>query len=300
MAKRTRAGGPLLAAAVLLTAGCTGRASADEQTDALQYAQLSVAAQQARQDPNLPAGAQDALARLAASPRHGEWQVVRSGADSIRAWVVYPERNTRAPVVLVVHEIFGLSHWVRGVADQLAAEGFIAIAPDLLTMKGVPTGPDGAPDAQRAQQVIRELAAADVHRWLRAVAAHGMSLPSATSRYGIVGYCWGGQASFMHAVTSPALGAAVVYYGPSPEPAQLASVRAPVLGLYAGDDARVNQTVPPAAEEMRRLNKTFDVHTFTGAGHGFLRQQDGRDGANLRATRQAWPLTIDFLKRYLE
>lgn len=87
----------------------------------------------------LPPDAAGALSRLGSSPRHGEWVTIRTGdGDSLRTWVVYPERSTKAPVVLVVHEIFGLSSWVRSVADQLAADGFIAIAPDLLTMKNLP------------------------------------------------------------------------------------------------------------------------------------------------------------------
>ncbi len=92
---------------------------------------------------SLPAGADEAMARLTSSPRHGEWVTVSTGpSDSIRAWVVYPERKTKAPVVVVVHEIFGLSTWIRAVADQLAADGFIAVAPDFLTMKQLPDGPD--------------------------------------------------------------------------------------------------------------------------------------------------------------
>jgi len=219
--------------------------------------------------------------------------------DSVRAWVVYPERADRAPVVLVVHEIFGLSHWVRAVADQVAADGFIAIAPDLLTRFDIPAGPDGAPSADSAVAAIRTLDPADVHRQLRAVAEYGMNLPAAERRYGIVGYCWGGAVAFAHAVESPELGAAVVYYGASPESATLATIRAPVLGLYAGDDARVNATIPAADSTMRALGKMFEHHIFPGAGHGFLRAQDGRDGANLRASQAAWPLTVAWFRRYL-
>jgi len=247
----------------------------------------------------LPAGAAEAEARLASSPRHGEWAVVKSGSDSIRAWVVYPERSTNAPVVLVVHEIFGLSHWVRAVADQLAADGFIAIAPDLLTMHDIPAGEDGAPSADSARIAIRALSNDDVNRWLSAVAEYGMSLPAATRSYGIVGFCWGGSTSFAHAVAAPSLGAAVVYYGNSPDPAALSSVRAPVLGLYAGDDARVNATVAPADSALKALGRTFEAHFFDGAGHGFLRTQDGRDGANLRASQQAWPLTLAWFRQHL-
>ncbi len=252
------------------------------------------------QQSSLPAGAADANARLQASPRHGEWVMIRTGADSVRAWVVYPERAERAPVVLVVHEIFGLSNWIRAVADQVAADGFIAIAPDLLTMKDVPRAADGESDASAARAVIGQLRTEDVHRQLQAVAEWGMQLPAARPAYGIVGYCWGGSASFAHAVASPGLGAAVVYYGTSPDAGSLGSVRAPVLGLYGADDARVNATIAPADEAMKRLGKTYEHHIFEGAGHGFLRAQDQREGANLEASRRAWPLTIQWFRTHLE
>ncbi len=248
----------------------------------------------------LPADADGALDRLNSSPRHAEWQVVRTGpADSVRAFVVYPEADGPAPVVLVVHEIFGLTNWVRAVADQLAADGFIAIAPDLLTMENIPADGNGEPDRQQATSRIRTLDRADVHRQLKAVADWGMALPAATDSYGIVGYCWGGSTSFMHAVEAPDLGAAVVYYGGSPDTALLARIEAPVLGLYGGNDERVNATIPAADSAMSALGKTYDVNIFEGAGHGFLRQQSGQEGANMEATRRAWPLTVAFFREHL-
>jgi len=249
----------------------------------------------------LPASAQEAEARLAASPRHGEWATIRTSAtDSVRAWVVYPERSTPAPVILVVHEIFGLSHWVRAVADQFAAEGFIAIAPDLLTMKNLPLGADGAPDADRARAEIGSLDRDVLHQQLLAVAEYGMSLPAAERRYGIVGYCWGGTVSFEHAIRSPSLGASVVYYGSSPDPSLYGSINAPVLGLYGENDERVNATIADAEAALGRLGRTFEKEIYPGAGHGFLRQQDGMDGANLRATEGAWPRTIAWFRANLE
>ena len=247
----------------------------------------------------LPGSAATVAARLQSSPRHGEWVMIRTAqGDSVRAWVVYPERATNAPVVLVVHEIFGLSAWVRGVADQMAAAGFIAIAPDLLTGKAELVG-DSLPSSV-ATTVIRTLRADDVHRHLEAVARYGMGLPAAARRYGIVGFCWGGSTSFAHAVRSPSgLGAAVVYYGGSPDTTELSSVRVPVLGLYAGDDQRINARVPATDSVMRRLAKPYEVHFFEGAGHGFLRQQEGREGANQRASNAAWPLTVSFFRRHL-
>ena len=248
----------------------------------------------------LPPDASGAAARLSASPRHGEWTMIRTGErDSIRAWVVYPERSTKAPVIIVVHEIFGLSSWVRSVADQLAADGFIAIAPDLLTMKNLPDGPDSVL-APLATAAIRTLDPARVQRQLDAVGQYGMSLPAATRRYGIVGFCWGGGISFAHAVHSPSLGASVVYYGTSPSTGDLASVRAPVLGLYGGSDARVDATIPPADSTMRVLGRTYEHVAYPGAGHGFLRQQSGLDGANLAAARAAWPSTVAWFRKYLE
>ena len=248
---------------------------------------------------SLPAGAAEAEARLAASPRHGEWAMISAGgADSVRAWVVYPERRDKAPVVIVVHEIFGVSHWIRAVADQLAADGFIAIAPDFLTGMDVPSA-NGQPVADSARAAIQRVSQADVQRRIDAAARWGMALPAALPRYGIVGYCWGGSVSFNHAVHSPALGAAVVYYGTSPAPDQLSRVRAPVLGLYGENDARVNATIPAADSTMRALGKAYEPVIFPGAGHGFLRQQDGQNGANLAATQGAWPRTVAFFRQHL-
>src|SRR5437868_2167060 len=218
-----------------------------------------------------PPDAAGAAARLSASPRHGEWVMIHTDdGDSLHTWVVYPERSTKAPVVIVVHEIFGLSLWVRAVADQLAADGFIAIAPDLLTMKNLPSGPDSLV-ARVATDSIRTLDPVWIQKQLDAVAHYGISLPAAQKRYGIVGFCWGGGVSFAHAVHAPGLGASVVYYGVSPKTSDLAAMRAPVLGLYAGNDARVDATIPPADTAMRALGRIYNYSIYSGAGHGFLR-----------------------------
>lgn len=254
----------------------------------------------ARAQGGLPAGAADANARLAASPRHGEWAMVGAGStDSVRAWVVYPERSDKAPVVVVVHEIFGLTNWVRAAADQLAAAGFIAIAPDFLSGMNVPNGPDGQPLADSATAAVRRLTEADVQRRIAAVARYGMALPAALPRYGITGFCWGGSVTFDRAVHDPALGASVVFYGPAPAPDALRSVRAPVLGLYGGNDARVNAGIAATDSAMRALGKVYEHHVFEGAGHGFVRQQDGQNGANLAATQQAWPRAVAFFRQHL-
>lgn len=303
-----RLSGFLTATVAVAVAGCvhngTTAAAHDHDTmtmptspSASSSATMAVAS-----DSMLAPGAANAAARLNHSPRHGEWVTIRTGpqaGDSLRLWVVYPQRSTKAPVIVVVHEIFGLSTWVRSVADQLAADGFIAIAPDFLTGK-IPLSATDTVGMQEAMAAIRTLDPEVVQRQIDAAASYGMALPAAVPRYGVVGFCWGGGVSFQHAVHSPTVGAAVVYYGTSPATASLSSVRAPVLGLYGGEDARVDATIPPADSAMRAMGKQYTHQIFAGAGHGFLRAQDGMNGANLAAARGAWPMTINFFRTNLE
>ena len=249
----------------------------------------------------LPPVEADAKDRLNSSPRHGEWaRYPAAGGDSVDAWVVYPERTDKAPVVIVIHEIFGLSDWVRSVADQFAAEGFIAVAPDFLSGKA-PEG-KGSVGLERdsATALIRGLDPGEIVRRLDATVEYAQALPAASDKFSVVGYCWGGAISFSYATQRGDLGAAVVFYGTSPPVQSLATVSAPVLGLYGGSDNRVNATVPPAAEELRRLGKRFESETYPGAGHGFLRQQDGQNGANKEAATKGWERTVNFLKAELE
>lgn len=251
--------------------------------------------------PGIPAGNAEAAARLAASTRHGEWVKFAwepGSPDSIMAWVVYPESKKKAPVVVVIHEIFGLSTWVRGVADQLAADGFIAVAPDLISKaRGGPSVDELARDS--ATKLIRTVDVATMNKGVFAAANYGMSLPAAQKKYGVVGYCWGGSATFNHAVfNGKNFGGGVVYYGTSPNRDSLPRVQAPVLGLYGGNDARVNATIGYADTVMTQLKKSYTYKIFDGAGHGFLRAQE--QPANLEAAKQAWPMTIEFFKKNLK
>jgi carboxymethylenebutenolidase len=202
-------------------------------------------------------------------------------------------------VIVVIHEIFGLSTWVRSVADQLAADGYIAVAPDMLTGKRLSGAPDNVP-MDSAIAAIRTLDPAFVTRQVAAAAQYGMSLPAAVKRYGVVGFCWGGSMVFHQAANVPALGAGVAYYGSAPvTQTNMANTKAPVLALYGENDARVNATIPAADSVLRAAGSVFEKQIYLGAGHGFLRQQDGQDGANLAATRDAWPRTIAFFRKHL-
>ena len=248
----------------------------------------------------IPPGEGDARAALDKSPRHGEWvDVPYDGKVQLRTWISYPERSDKAPVILIIHEIFGLSDWIRSVADQFASEGFIAVAPDFISGYG-PNGGGSASVSTRDSVVmlIRNVSAEETYKRLDAALTYVSKIPSANGKTATVGFCWGGGRSFGYACIQPKLSAAIVCYGVSPDSSELLKLTVPVLGLYGGDDARVGATVPPAFAQVKSLGKTFEYEMFDGAGHGFLRDQEGRNGANLKAAQMAWPRMLAFLKKY--
>jgi carboxymethylenebutenolidase len=256
---------------------------------------------QSTTQPAIPASATTAVTALQASTRHGEWDdIPLPGSDvKIHTWVVYPERSDKAPVVLVIHEIFGMSDWVRATTDQVAAEGYIAVAPDFLSGKG-PNGGGTESFGGDATSAVSKLKANEEASCLDAVRAYAIALPSATDKTATIGFCWGGGVSFMYATHQPKLNAAVVFYGPPPAKDAMANITCPVLGLYGKDDARITSMIPGAQQAMTELNKSYDPHIFDGAGHGFMRQQEGRNGANLKAAQQGWGLAMEFLKKNLK
>ena len=289
----------LLLAATLLTASPEAAAEPKPAPEA----KPAAAAPAPARDANLPPSEQQAKAALEKSPRHGEYVDIKlpSGATPIRTWVVYPERKDKAGVVILIHEIYGLSDWMRGVADQLARDGFIAVAPDLISGLGPNGGgTDSVASRDDVVKLVREITPDEATAGLNAVRDYAMKLPAANGKTATLGFCWGGARSFAYAAAQPALNAAVVYYGTSPDAPALATIKVPVLGLYGGDDARVNATIPPAEAEMKKLGKTYEPHIYEGAGHGFLRGQSQREGANLKATAQAWPRTVEFLRAQLK
>ena len=259
--------------------------------------------QPAARNPNLPPDANAATEQLKSSPRHGEWVDIKSsnGGAPIKTFVVYPERKDKAPVVIVIHEIFGLSDWIRGVADQLAKDGFIAVAPDFLSGMGPNKGGSQELGSQGATQEIRNLTPPDGIRILNDVRAYALAIPAGNGKVGTVGFCWGGGVSSTYALMQPALNAAVAYYGGMPpDAAAFANAKTPILGLYAANDSRVNSTLDLAKAELAKKNVPYEQHFFEGAGHGFLRQQTGNANApnNMQATEKAWPLTIEFLRKH--
>jgi carboxymethylenebutenolidase len=211
------------------------------------------------------------------SPRHGEWVNVKAGNRTVSAFVVYPEVKNKATAVVVIHEIFGMSDWVQEEADELAAAGTIAIAPDLLSGMGPKGGgtSDFAGDNNAIGKAIRDLPPDQITADLNAVADYVSKLPAANGKVAVAGFCWGGGQSFRFATNRPSLAAAFVFYGPGPEsPEAIAAIQALVYGFYAGNDARIGATVPKTQELMKGAGKPYDVVTYEGAGHGFMRAGD--------------------------
>jgi carboxymethylenebutenolidase len=241
----------------------------------------------------ISASAQDwARARLENSPRHLEWVKVPQGNREVACFVAYPEVKEKATAVLVIHEIFGLSDWVRGVADQLAEAGYIAIAPDLLSGAapgGGGTAELGSGDAVR--KAISSLPPDQITADLNAVAAYVAKLPAANGKVAVAGFCWGGSQTFRFATNHKDIKAAFVFYGSGPEGAkEIGRIQAPVYGFYGGNDARVNATIPKSEELMKNAGKTYEPVVYEGAGHGFMRAGEAPDAnaANKQAREAAW------------
>jgi len=232
-----------------------------------------------------------AKARLAKSSRHQEWVKVKNGAREVNSFVVYPEVKNKATAVVVIHEIFGMSDWVQSLTDQLAEAGYIAIAPDLLSGMGPNGGGTSSLDRNGVGQAIRDLPPDQITADLNAVADYVSKLPASNGKVVVTGYCWGGSQSFRFATNRPSLKAAFVFYGSAPAGADnapdktvLAKISAPVYGFYAGNDARINATLPATTAAMTELKKTYDPVTYEGAGHGFMRAGDAPEPAAPTAT----------------
>ena len=230
------------------------------------------------------------LRRLSPPDIHAEYVKYLSGKDTITAYIAYPERPTPAPAVIVIHEIFGMSDFVRQTTEQLAKDGFVAIAPDLLSRRG------GTPAlGDSARRVISSLPPDSVTADLDATQAYLKTLKAVRrDAIGVIGFCWGGGQSFRYATNAPGLKAFVVCYGPSPNPADMAKIRAQGLGVYAENDARIDAGLPDAAAAMRAAGKDYPYTVYPGVGHGFLRSREKPEVAD-----SAWNAVIRFFQKNL-
>lgn len=225
--------------------------------------------------------AQDwAKAKLDQSPRHREYVVLTHGGRKVNAYVAYPEVRGKAPVVVMIHEIFGLTDWARLMADEVAAKGYIVVEPDLLSGMGPGGGgTESFGGDENAVKGVSKLDPAQVMADLNAAADYGEKLPSASGKLAVAGFCWGGGKSFAFATERKDLSAAFVFYGPPPPVDAMGAIHARVYGFYAGNDARISATVPATREQMKVAGKTYDAVIYDGAGHGFMRAGQAPDAS---------------------
>ena len=244
--------------------------------------------------------AQDwAKAALEKSPRHREWIAISHDNRSVETFVAYPESKDKVPAVLVIHEIFGMTDWVQELADEIAAAGYIAVAPDLLSGMGPNGGRSSSFDQSKAMEAVSHLAPDQVTADLSAAADYAKKIPATNGKLFVVGFCWGGSQSFRFATNRPDLAAAFVFYGGPPDKDAMSHIHAPVYAFYAGNDARVNAAIPDATAGMKAAGKVFEPVTYDGAGHGFMRAGQAPDAndANKKARADSWVRLKELLRK---
>ena len=235
--------------------------------------------------------AQDwARARVDKSPRHHEWVTIKQDGRSVETFVVYPESKDKRPVVLIIHEIFGMTDWVQNLADEVAEAGYIAIAPDLLSGMGPNGGRSTDFPEAKANEAVSHLNPDQVTADLNAVVNYALKLSSTTGKLFVGGFCWGGGQTFRFATNRADLAGAFVFYGPPPAKESMARIKAPVYGFYGENDARIDATIPDTKDAMKAAGKTYDPVIYEGAGHGFMRAGEAPDAneANRKARKEAW------------
>ncbi len=236
---------------------------------------------------------------LEKSPRHGEWvKITAADEHVVNAFIVYPEVKEPATAIIVIHEIFGLTDWIRLVADRLAADGFVAICPDLLTGLGPDGGGtesfDSGDDVRRA---IRNLSKERVNTDLDAVRKYVSELPSTNDKVAVSGFCWGGARTFQYAVHSDEIVGAFVFYGSAPSVEDIPKISVPVYGFYGENDNRINATIDATKEAADAAEVTYQPVIYEEVGHGFLRQGMSDDASDTQkaAVKSAWERWIKLL-----
>ncbi|MCU1294777.1 MAG: Carboxymethylenebutenolidase [Bryobacterales bacterium] len=245
--------------------------------------------------------AQDwAKQKLEKSPRHREWVTVKHDGRTVETYVVYPESKSKTAVILMIHEIFGQTDWVQEMADELAGAGDFVVAPDLLSGMGANNAGSKSFDQSGAMAAVSHLPPDKVTADLNAVADYAKKLPASNGKLFVAGFCWGGGQSFRFATNRPDLAAAFVFYGPPPDKEALARIKTPVYGFYAGNDARIDATLPDTTAAMKQAGKTFEPVTYDGAGHGFMRAGEAPDAteANAKARTEALTRIKTLLKQH--
>jgi carboxymethylenebutenolidase len=227
-------------------------------------------------------------------PRLRTEEVTYPGSKgAVKGYLARPGSDAKAPGVVVIHENRGLQPHIRDVARRAGLAGFVALAPDLMSaIGGTPASEDEA--RTRFAQMEAPVALADALKSIDYLRGR----PDATGRVGVVGFCWGGGMVGRIAASGGDVRAGVVFYGVAPPLDGVPAIRAPLLLHYAGQDDRVNATVPPFEAALKAAGKVYTLHVYDGVQHAFHNDTAGAryDAA---AANLAWSRTIEFLGRTL-
>ena len=247
------------------------------------------------------AHADTAKEQLENSPRHGEWvKITTESGREVNAFIVFPEVKENATSVIVIHEIFGLTDWIRQVGDELAKAGFVTICPDFLSGMGPNGGGTDSFGGNNVRRAIRDLDPDQITTDLKAVTKYVRDLPATTDTVAVSGFCWGGGQSFRFATNDDSLKAAFVFYGHSPDASTLGKITCPVYGFYGENDNRINSTIESTKEAAKSADVTYEPVIYSGVGHGFLRRGMAADASEVQktVTSEAWERWVSLLNKH--
>jgi carboxymethylenebutenolidase len=226
-------------------------------------------------------------------PRIAAAEVAIPGVPSLKGYLVKAKAEGKLPTVIVIHENRGLNPHIKDVTRRLAAEGFIALGLDYLSVMG------GTPaDEDKGREMIGQLNPADVITYGKAAVAYLKTLPDGTGKVGAIGFCWGGGAVNNLAVADPELSAGVAYYGGQPKAEDVPKIKAALLLQYGGLDERINAGIPAYEEALKKAGKSYEIFVYEGANHAFNNNTNAAR-YDKAAADLAWSRTVAFLKKNL-
>ena len=239
---------------------------------------------------------------LEESPRHHEWVEVKYNDRTVHCFMVYPEVAKKATAVIVIHENRGLTNWVRSFADKLAANGYIAIAPDFLSgFSEENKKTSDFPSTDEARNAIYRLNPEQITADLDAVFNYVSNIPAANGKVAVAGFCWGGSQTFRYATNNPNIIAACVFYGGAPDDEkEIERIKTPVYGFYGENDERINAGIPKTEELMKKAGKTYNYEIYKGVGHAFMGRGDDPEGSDeyKKATNEAFNRLLKILGKH--
>jgi len=230
--------------------------------------------------------------RSVENPLHIEAIQYPGDTGEIKAHLARPIDSKQHPGVLVIHENRGLNSHIRDVAERVALKGFVAIAPDALSLVG------GTPEnVDEARSQIQQLDSASTIKNFVAAVKYLKTHPQTTGKVGVMGFCWGGGMTNQVAVHSTDIQAAVPFYGRQPAPEDVPKIKAALLIHYASHDERINAGIPAFETALKDAAIEHTIFIYEGTQHAFFNDTGLR--YHEVAAKLAWDRTITFLKQRL-